>query len=250
MHFKMRGQGPPLLFLPGLDGTGELFYRQADELVAHFTVVTAALRDQGEFTYQDLIDDIARLITKLERGPVVLCGESFGGTLALQFTLAHPELVARLVVINSFPYFGNRPLLRLGQLLLEFTPYELIHWGRAIAANLRLLAEDLPSEDRKKFIAFTSTLPKFAIMRRMALVAEHDVRARLTEIKTPTLFIASRRDRLQDSVAEARYMSSRIEGAKVAILEGMGHIPLPSPACSLLKIFRKAAFMNHSETEI
>lgn len=35
--------------------------------------------------------------------PVTLVGESFGGALSLSYAPAHPERVARLVILNSFP---------------------------------------------------------------------------------------------------------------------------------------------------
>src|SRR5215212_8674968 len=104
MEYNICGRGPFLFFLPGLDGTGELFYRQIPELSRDFTVVNFGLRTEGAFTYEDLIDDISGLIEKLGCGKVTLCGESFGGTLALQFAAARPEMVERLIIINSFPY--------------------------------------------------------------------------------------------------------------------------------------------------
>ena len=120
MQFKIFGEGPRLLYLPGLDGTGELFYRQAPELARDFTVATFPLRDRGQFTYQHLIEDLLIIINELGNSPVTLCGESFGGTLALQFALAQPKLVERLIIINSFPYFRNRALLAAGTAWIAF----------------------------------------------------------------------------------------------------------------------------------
>jgi pimeloyl-ACP methyl ester carboxylesterase len=243
MDYKICGDGPLMLLIPGLDGTGELFYRQLPELARDFTVATFALRAAGHFTYQDLVEDLAGLIEKLGKNSATICGESFGGTLTLQFALARPEMVERLVVINSFSYFRNRALLMAGRLLLDFTPFELIHFGRTIAVSLNMLAEDLPAEDKKRFLSITKKVNKLGVARRMELIAEYDLREQIGGINLPTLFIASRRDRLQNSVAEAQAMAARMPQAKIKIIEDMGHIPLPAPNFSLHAIFAEAGFL-------
>ncbi len=246
MQYRISGSGRVLIFVPGLDGTGELFYRQEKELAKHFMVVICSLRDSGDFTYKDLIQDLADLITKLDKGTVTLCGESFGGTISLQFALAYPKLLEKLVIVNSFPYFRNRTLFITGRLLLAFTPYKFIQLSRVAAVHLGLLAEDMAVEERERFISITTKVPKLAIARRMDLIRGYDVRDKLSEITTPTLFLAARQDRLQNSVLEAEFMVSQLSNAKVKkvkILENMGHTPLPSPKCSLLEIFREMDFL-------
>lgn len=243
MQYKISGNGPVLMFVPGLDGTGQLFYRQEKELSKHFTVVTCSLRDSGNFVYKDLIDDLVDLITKLDLGKATLCGESFGGTISLQFALKHPYLLERLVIVNSFPYFRNRALFLTGRVLLEFTPYELIQWSRIAAVHLGFLAEDIDKIEKEKFISITTKIPKLAVVRRMDLIRGYDIRDKLDHIATPTLFLAGREDRLQNSVLEAEFMAKKMPNAKVKILENMGHIPLPSSKCSLLEIFKEEEFL-------
>jgi 3-oxoadipate enol-lactonase len=249
VKYRVCGQGPFLLYLPGLDGTGELFFRQIPELARDFTVITFSLRTEGSFTYEDLIGDLTLLIEELGCSRVALCGESFGGTLALQFAIARPEMVERLIIINSFPYFRNRALLLAGRILIDLVPGELLHLSRSAAARLRMIAEDLSGEDLDKFIAITSRVPKLAAMRRMQLVAEHDVRDKLGSIEAPTLLIASRKDRLQNSVTEAELMASSMPSAKIRIIEDCGHILTPSHKCSLRTLFDEAGFINHKDTK-
>lgn len=243
MQYKVYGQGPLLIFLPGLDGTGELFYRQIPELSRHFQVVTASLRTEGDFTYGDLVGDIENAIKELNYDRAFICGESFGGSLALQFASARPEMVERLTIINSFPYFRNRLLLTAGRVLLEFTPIEFLSLGRRAAVSLGLIAESLTREDLDKFVAITTKVPKLAIARRMNLVAKHDVRGKLPDIQTRTLLIATQKDRLQNSVAEAEFMASKMPNARVRVVKGMGHIFLPSPDFSLSSVFEEEGFL-------
>lgn len=245
MQYKISGSGPPLVFVPGLDGTGELFYRQEAELTKFFTVVTCSLRTSNNFTYKDLLDDLVNMIAKdLSNSPITLCGESFGGTISLQFALNYPHLLEKLVIVNSFPYFRNRALFFAGRILLEFTPYELVQLGRMTSVHLGLLAEDLDNTDKEKFISITTKIPKLAVVRRMDLIKSYDVRNEISKITTPTLFIVGRKDRLQNSVEEAEFMASKMPNTKIKVLENAGHVPLPSHKCSLLEIFRETNFIK------
>ena len=47
-RLHVQGEGPPLLYVPGLDGTGLLFYRQTRVLSHRFRVITYRLRDEAE----------------------------------------------------------------------------------------------------------------------------------------------------------------------------------------------------------
>jgi pimeloyl-ACP methyl ester carboxylesterase len=77
----------------------------------------------------------------------------------------------------------------------------------------------------------------------MQLVAGHDVRDRLGSIKVPALFIASRRDRLQNSILEAELMATSVPVAKIRIVEEAGHVLTPSHKCSLRSLLSEASFL-------
>ena len=55
---KTEGMGPPLVLVPGLDGTGRLFYRQVPLLARDFRVATYALRDDAP-DMATLVEDLA-----------------------------------------------------------------------------------------------------------------------------------------------------------------------------------------------
>src|SRR6185503_12115689 len=107
--------GQPLVFVPGMDGTGRLFYRQTPLLTGRFRVATYALRDDAR-DMSTLVEDLHKVIGLVapHGQKVTLVGESFGGALAMSYALAHPERVARLVVLNSFPRYRSPFWLRLG----------------------------------------------------------------------------------------------------------------------------------------
>ena len=91
----------PLVLVPGLDGTGLLFYRQVPLLERRYRVATHRLRDTA-VAIDELVSELHDRVTEVAPDArVTLVGESFGGALSLTYALAHPERVARLVVIST-----------------------------------------------------------------------------------------------------------------------------------------------------
>ena len=60
-RITVHGNGPAIVLVPGLDGTGALFYRQTPILARSYRVATYALRDSAA-TYEELHDDLALVI--------------------------------------------------------------------------------------------------------------------------------------------------------------------------------------------
>src|SRR5437773_3723681 len=102
MQYRKTGSGAALIYVPGMEGSGELFFLQEPALARKFTVITTALTAQLPFDYESLCDDLLSVVREQSNGPVTLVAESFGGTIALQFALGHPELLNRLVLVNTF----------------------------------------------------------------------------------------------------------------------------------------------------
>lgn len=48
IRYHQFGQGPVLIFVPGANGTGDIFLPLAEQLKSHFTVVALDRRDYGE----------------------------------------------------------------------------------------------------------------------------------------------------------------------------------------------------------
>jgi pimeloyl-ACP methyl ester carboxylesterase len=221
--YCVEGSGPLLIYVAGLDGTGRLFFKQAERLARSYRVVTFRSRDDNRFTYQDLTSDLAAIIRDLGEAQATVVGESFGGTIALSFAIAYPQMVARLVVVNSFPRFRNRFKIKAGAMLVTGLPFRLLWPFRLSANSFGLFIDGVKREDRRKFWKAISTVSGEAYARRLQLIAGFNIEDRLSEIHTPTLFIAGDRDFVVPSAREARSMAARMPNATVKILKGAGH---------------------------
>jgi len=97
---------PPVLLLGGMTQTLSSWGAQLRPLAEHRPVVAVELRGQGstELSLADCtlprhVEDLAQLHDALGlRGPIDVCGFSFGGRVALALAAEHPELVRKLVL--------------------------------------------------------------------------------------------------------------------------------------------------------
>jgi pimeloyl-ACP methyl ester carboxylesterase len=237
----LTGDGPPLVLVPGMDGTGRLFYRQVPLLAQRYRVATYRLREDAP-GMEALVDDLCGVIGAASPAgtPAVVVGESFGGAVALSAALARPDRIAALVVLNSFPYFAPRRRLELAIFALRAFPFP---W-QAMSLVRRLTAFRLHSKhthraEIRRFLELTAGTTRAGYLARLRVLHSYDVRDRLSEIRLPTLFLASELDHLVPSVAQARGMAARVPGAAVRVLSGHGHICLIAPDIDLSQILEQ-----------
>lgn len=57
LRYHQVGQGPVLIFIPGANGTGNIFLPLAEQLKDHFTVVAVDRRDYGESELTEPLPD-------------------------------------------------------------------------------------------------------------------------------------------------------------------------------------------------
>jgi pimeloyl-ACP methyl ester carboxylesterase len=225
-----------VVLVPGLDGTGLLFYRQVDCLARRHRVATFRLREDATDMHT-LVGDLRQVVEPLG-APVTVIGESFGGALSLTFALAHQALVERLVIINSFPYFTPQARLWLGYHLLRATPWGMMRIVRQLTA-FRMHSRHTQRNELRKFHELMRETTRQGYLSRLSILRSYDVRARLGELRMPTLFLASDCDHLVPAVEQARLMASLVSGATVRVLEGHGHVCLIAPDLDLNEILEE-----------
>lgn len=235
-RISIRGRGPAIVLVPGMDGTGELFYRQIPLLEKSYTVANYALRDEA--TNMDVLaDDLKRVIEQAapEEKRAIVMGESFGGTVALSTALRYPESVAGLVILNSFPHFDPQFRLRLAIAGVSLIPWGAMRMVR-YTTSLFMHSRHTHRDELRKFLELTARSTRLGYRNRLAILRTYDVRERLRELHCPVLFVAAEKDHLVPSVRQAKFMAERTPSARMVVLSGHGHICLIAPDINMCQI--------------
>jgi len=240
-RLQVIGEGPPLIYVPGLDGTGLLFYRQIRVLRHRFRVITYRLRDEA----RDMEALVADLASHLDHAvpdgtPAIVVGESFGGALATRFALAHPARVRALVILNSFTRITPKAKLYLALAAMRLVPWGTIQWVRQLTAA-RLHSAHTHRDEITRFLLLTRATTREGYRNRLRILTHHDLRGALAQLAVPTLYLAADADQLIPSVREARDMVARVPRATLRILEGHGHCSFLAPDLDLNQLLHEWA---------
>jgi pimeloyl-ACP methyl ester carboxylesterase len=193
---------------------------------------------------------VAAIIGEMGESSATIVAESFGGGVALVFALNYPQMVSRLVIVNSFPRYRERSKINLACRLSRVLPFRVVWPFRKLSNFIGLLVDRVPVEDRRRFFQTVSTIVEEGYRRRLQLIAELDIEERLPLISAPTLLVACRKDLLVRSIREARLMASALPNASVKIFEGSGHACLLGDSVKLADLIAEWESVTDGERAI
>jgi len=222
-----RGTGPAVVYVPGIDGTGELLLGTAARLAARFRLV--CLRYQtapGAADYARLAASVADCLQALGIERAVLLAESFGGGVALHTVLARPERIAGLALVNTFARFPSRLRLAATRLVAPCVPRPLFALGRRLGGVHALFGARREADAVREFRALAGAHFDRGYRLRLRLLAGLDLRARLGEITQPALVVVGTQDRVV-APAAGRTLHAGLPRARLEIVDGGGHALLP-----------------------
>ncbi|MGD1918703.1 MAG: alpha/beta fold hydrolase [Pleurocapsa sp.] len=246
---EINRDAPLLVYLPGMDGTGELLQTQADKLASYFDLRCVSIRIDSYSNWQTLALDTVELIktelTYRTNQKVYLCGESFGGCLALKTALAAPLLIEKLILVNPASSFNQFPILGLGVDITPWLPAWLHRYSAAGLLPFLAKLNRINDCDRIKLVESLKSLPPQVVSWRLSLLRDFKVADdQLRNLKTPTLVIAGGEDSLLPSVEEADKLISLLPHAKKTVLPQSGHACLLETSVDLYDILVTENFIQ------
>ena len=189
-------------------------------------------RPDAPQTLDAQVTDLDALRRALGVGRIDVLGDSFGGLIALAYTLAHPEHVRRLVVSDGLPMLKGmvHPLPDVFPDLDEATDARTKGLDAQAAADLEIRTHirecfynpDLASRYLAGFPALTMSAQVNDQMGASAQAV--DLGPRLHLITAPTLILTGRFD-LNVAFITAWRMFKTIPGAQFHVFERSGHLP-------------------------
>ncbi|MFI9538027.1 alpha/beta fold hydrolase [Nocardia fusca] len=212
-----------LVLLHGYSGTSGMWYPVVGSLAEEHRV--RAVDIMGEpgrsrhtgaalTSMDDLVDWLAETFDLLGLSEADLCGQSLGGHLALRFTLAHPERVRRLVLLDPpLVFAGLSP--EFEELGRNRDPHPTFEDARA------MLAPGTPGSGPAHLEAYLDLLAHGAAHFPASPIVYPHLPDGLTRLPVPTLVALAGASEVHD--AEAAADVARRAGAHTVILPGAGH---------------------------
>lgn len=243
IYFEWSGQGQPLVLIHAGVADSRMWDAQVAAFLPQYQVIRYDLRGFGQspmpagrFAHYE---DLRGLLDFLQVQQAAVVGLSYGGQVALDFTLAYPERVTALVMGAPATIGGSEPSPAIQQFGEEEEAFlEAGDLAGATALNVRMwvdgpfrTAEQVDPAIRDlvytmQLQAFSLPMPADVAVDRLTPPAVE----RLSEVHVPTLILAGALD-VAGVIELAEQLAAEIPGAQKVILPGVAHmINLEQPA--------------------
>ena len=203
---KVLGEGAPVIFIPGLASDGSVWDATVAQLHASYEchVLTLPgfsnvppLEEKEDFLGTMRVQIHEYIRSEIGR-PVIIVGHSLGGFLGLNISLHHDELVQKLVIVDSYPFYSA-----------VMMPEATVETIRPQASMMKDMMLKMPDKDYSNQQRLTmATMIRDSLQQELAFgwsmesdrqtVAQAmyelmttDLRAELDDVQTPILVLGS-----------------------------------------------------------
>jgi 3-oxoadipate enol-lactonase len=239
LYYELRGAGPPLTYLGGTGGDLRRAPNALEVMLAkHFRVLMLDQRGMGRsgkpdvpYAMADYAEDAAALLDHVGWARCPVLGYSFGGMVAQELALRHPERLERLVLLSTTAGGAggaSYPLHELSDLTPEQLALRMVELGdRRRGARWRAEHPGMQralADEALVALRLGAEEPGHAIGARRQIEARrmHDTWERLPGLRLPVWVFGGRYDGIAAPEAVER-LAGRIPGAKLEFFEG-GHL--------------------------
>ena len=257
LYYREIGQGQPIIILHGGPEFDHTYLRpDMDRLSDSFRLIYYDQRGRGksagnvrpeDVTIESEIEDLESLRDYFHLESVAVLGHSWGGLLAMEYAIRHPNRVSHLILMNTAPV-SHEDLILLRKAFREKRPAADAERMKALSSSTEYEEGDpdtfaeycrshfsmtvrQPEQLERLVKTLRSSFTKEGILKardieeRLAnetqLSSEYDLLPKLKRLSIPTLLIHGDYDFIP--VECAAHVAEAIPGARLAILEDCGH---------------------------
>jgi 3-oxoadipate enol-lactonase len=225
------GDGPPLVLLHSLLSDRASFDRIVPELGKRFRVVVPELPGFGQSEAVSgglaaVADRMAAAVEEIADGEdVTVLGNGYGGFVALQMAIRHPDLAARLILADcgaAFSQAGREAFRNMAAVASTkgLSAITEVAMRRLFAPEFQQANPDLMRDRRE---AFLKTDP--AVFRAACeALAELDLQPQLGQVTIPVLVVVGEHDEATPPPM-SHELAAALPQARLKVIAGCAHVP-------------------------
>ena len=259
LKVHLRDVGPredptPLVLLHGTSASLHTWQGWVSALEGKHRVITLDLPGfgltgpfpDGDARLERTLHLLGELLTKLQVTRCVLVGNSYGGRLAWEFAVLHPDQVAKLVLVDAGGYPRNSTSVPLGFRIAQ-TPGlrvlgEVLLPRSLVEKSVKNVYGDpskvTPELVERYFELTLRTGNRAALSRRMDQVPSEGDVSKLKGLMMPTLILWGGQDRLIPP-ENARRFAADLPHSRLVLFERLGHVPHEEDPASTVAEFQR-----------
>ncbi|UPJ63763.1 alpha/beta fold hydrolase [Bradyrhizobium sp. 191] len=227
---EVSGEGAPLVFVHGFTTTAEFWREQIEAFSVRHQMIRINLPGHGcsprpedrNYTIEAFVEDVLEVYRALAIDPAVLIGLSMGGTVAQTFALSYPERVKALVLVGATPH-------GLGSDVNVDNVLKAIEDLGVVTASQTVIERSFGSAASRALIDFAkkevAQTPAFVARQAIASLNASDSRAKLGDIRVPTLVIVGEEDIITPP-KESQILAQGIPNSRLYNIPAAGHFPM------------------------
>lgn len=249
IYYELHGKGEPLIFIEGYTCNRLMWEDYIEPLSAHYQLILFDNRGSGQssapehpYTIEMMANDTAGLLKALNISRCYAIGQSMGGAILQQLCIAHPGLVRKGILANSFAKVTNK-----WKANMEWTA-KLIALGIEAKVLVEgvlpwLYSEEFMGNPDKVQMAIQESLkdpypqPLSGLKGQTHALANCDLRAHLKEIQTPIL-VATGDEDIGFPLFCAEELVENIPHAELYIFQGQAHMTVVERKDELLELIK------------
>lgn len=230
--------GVPLLLCHGFSGSSHDFALRIEELAGDRPVVTLDHRGHGDstkvgqenaYSIDRLAQDLIALVNAEADGPVDLLGHSMGGAISIAVTLARPDLVRSLVLMDtsgwSFRSLDADVAMFLDSFMQSYDPEDGLPDTSVLdGPEAPLIEAATPPEWQRRKLVHGAGFDPYALKALGNELFTMDAdRARLGAIACPVTVIVGEHD--HPFVDQAPDLLAAVPDGELIVIDGAYHSP-------------------------
>jgi len=225
LFYRLEGRSnfPPMVLSHSLGCDHAMWAPQMPDLLEHFQVLRYDARGQGasdvppgDYTLDQLGQDVLALADKLGIDRFAFCGLSMGGAVGQWLAIHAPQRLSALILANTAPKLGTpdtwnerrKAVLSGGmQAIVDATMQRFFSPDKQDTVWAQSTRRVILGSDPKGYAACCAAL------------RDTDMRASLSRISSPTLVIGGDRDPSTPWEGNGSILAANIPGAKTVLLQ-------------------------------